>query len=199
MHWLEKFRRKFKHPNGSCGITREELAAMVKLKYGKCSPVLIGIIESGGITHPNIADQIAAVAGATVKQRDSMVHESRRIVREPMKPKRRSEHKKQPPPMALDVIPDTAHRVVALDSQGNVVERFESLSAAARSAGTSAPVVYSRCVRKVQMLRGEFAFRGYTWRFAEEWDSMSDAEKAADMENARKTRKREGKKKCAQE
>lgn len=199
MHWLEKFRSRYKKPDGSRGISREELADMVKLKHGKCSAVLIGIIESGGITHPNIADQIAAIAGATVKRRDSMVHESRRIVREPMKPKRRSEHKKQPPPMALDVIPDTARRVVALDPEGNVIERFESLSTAAASAGTSAPVVYSRCVRKVRMLRGEFAFRGYTWRFAEEWDSMSDAEKATDMENARKTRKREGKKKCAQE
>lgn len=199
MHWLKKFRLEYKHKNGSRGISREELAAMVKLKHGTCSAVLIGIIESGGITHPNIADQIAKATGATAAQRNSMVHPKLRAAWELPKAKRRSEHEKQPPPMALDVIPDTAHRVVALDPEGNIVEHFESLSQAARSAGTSAPVVYARCVRKVQMLSGEFAFRGYTWRFAEEWDSMSDAEKAADMENARKTRKREGKKKCAQE
>lgn len=184
MHWLEKFRRKAMNKDGGRGISREELASMVKLKYGKCSATLIGIVESGGIIQVDIADQIAAITGATAKQRDSMVHESRRNGWTPPQPKHRTEYKNKPQPCTLDVIPDHARRVVAIDVFGNEVGRYESERAAAIAAGCTSTTVSNRCNRLMSRGTGEFRFFDCTWRFADEWDAMSESARSADIENA---------------
>lgn len=193
MHWLEKFRSKFKRLDGGRGISREELADMVKLKHGKCSAALIGIIESGGITQVNIADQIAAATGASKAQRDSMVHESRRSGWMPQQPRRRAELKLKPQPLSLDVIPDHARRVVAIDMFGNEIARYESGLAAASASGCSSATVSIRCNRGLSSGMGEFKNRDHTWRFAEEWDAMSHEERAADMLKARTIQRRKRK------
>lgn len=193
MHWLEKFRSKAMNKDGGRGISREELAAMVKLKYGKCSATLIGIVESGGIIQVDIADQIAAITGATAKQRDSMVHESRRSGWTPPQPKRRAEFEMKPQPLCLDVIPDHARRVVQIDMFGNEIARFESGLAAANASGCSSATVSVRCNRGLSSGTGEFRNRDHTWRFAEEWDAMSHEERAADMLKARTIQRRKRK------
>ena len=78
MHWLEKFRTEYVKKDGTQGIDRSVFASQVRRRGVGCSAELIFIIENGGITHPNIANKIALVAGATAEQRDSMVHEERR-------------------------------------------------------------------------------------------------------------------------
>ena len=37
MHWLKRFRRDYRRKDGETGISRKELAKMVKLRFGKCS------------------------------------------------------------------------------------------------------------------------------------------------------------------
>lgn len=192
MHWLEKFRRRYTKKDGKKGISRAELAAMVKLKHGRCSEKLIEILEEGGITHPNIADQIAKITRATERQRDSMVHDCHRTMPEPPKPKRRAEYKVPPPPVSPGVIPDHARRVVAIDMFGNEVARYESQTAAAAAAGCSTPTVSVRCRRAPTSGKFEFRFFDYTWRFAAEWDAMSPEQRAADIENARRRKKNDG-------
>lgn len=193
MHWLEKFRRKIINKDGKRGISREELASVVKLKHGKCSATLIEIIESGGVTQVNIADRIAAIAGATKAQRDSMVHESRRNGWMPPQPKRRAELEMKPQPLCLDVIPDHARRVVQIDMFGNEIARFESGLAAANASGCSSATVSVRCNRGLSSGTGEFRNRDHTWRFAEEWDAMSHEERADDILKARTIQRRKRK------
>lgn len=188
MHWLKKFRLNYVKKDGTKGISREQLAAMVKLKYGECSAVLIGIVEGGGITHPNIADQIAIVAGATARQRNSMVHKNYRGGWEP--PKRRSEYKRPPQPLVPNIIPDHARRVVAIDTAGKEIDRYESERAAADAAGCTSTTVSNRCRRSIAARTGEFGSYGCTWRFADEWDAMSELARAADIENAQRNQRR---------
>lgn len=190
MHWLEKFRREYVRKDGGVGISREEFAGMVKLKYGNCSAQLIAIIEGGGITHPRIANQIAVVTGASAARRDKMVHKNYRGGWEPPRPKRRSEHRKPTPPLAIDVIPDNARRVVAIDISGKEIGRFESEREAADAAGCTQTTVSNRCRRSIAARTGEFGVYSCTWRFAEEWDAMSEFARAADIENAQRDQRR---------
>lgn len=187
MHWLKEFRLNYVQKDGTKGISREQLAAMIKLKHGKCSALLIGIVEGGGITHPNIANQIAIIAGATAAQRNSMVHKNYRGGWEP--PKRRPEHKNPPKPLVPDVIPDHARRVVAIDIAGNEIGRYESLRAAADAAGCTQAAVSNRCHRR-RVIASEFSSYSCTWRFEEEWDAMSELARAADIENAQRDQRR---------
>lgn len=195
MHWLKKFRMEYVRKDGKVGISREVFASKVRRRGVGCSEKLIAIIEEGGITHPRIAKKIAIVAEATKEQYESMIHEERRNGWAPPKPARRSEHKKLPPPLAPEVIPDHAKRVVAVDISGKEIARFESVTAAAEAVGCTPATVSNRCNRNVSSGTGEFRFFDCTWRFANEWDAMSDFEREADIENARKIKK-ERKKKC---
>lgn len=189
MHWLEKFRTEYVKKDGTKGIDRSVFASQVRRRGVGCSAELIFIIENGGITHPNIANKIALVAGATAEQRDSMVHEERRGGWQPPKAKRRAEFEKTPQPMAPNVIPDNARRVVMIDICGKEITRFESESAAADAVGCTATTVSNRCRRLTSPGTGEFRFTDCTWRFAEEWDAMSEEARMADIENARKITK----------
>ena len=197
MHWLKKFRRDYVKKDGTQGIDREVFASMVRRRGVGCSALLIGIVEGGGITHPNIANKIAIVAQATPEQRDSMVHPDRRGGWRPPKPKRRSEHEKLPQPLAPNVIPDNARRVVMIDIAGKEIARFESISDAAEAVGCTPGTVSNRCRRAISCGTGEFRFFDCTWRYAQEWDSMSELARAADIENARKiTKKGRKEKQC---
>ena len=84
MHWLKKFRRNYRREDGGTGISRKELAKMVKLRFGKCSERLIEIIEDEkGITCQSIADAIAVATGCTLEERNSIVHEDYRAAKLP--------------------------------------------------------------------------------------------------------------------
>lgn len=200
MHWLKEYRLLAPRPGkrGGCGITRSELAAAVRRRGVGCSPKLIDIIEHGGITHPRIANAIAAEAGATPEQRDSMVHEVHRGGWTPPKRRKRSEIKNdadKPQPMAIGIIPETARAVVQLDENGITIARFESLSAAAAAAGKSAYTVGRRCRREIGSGSNEFLGLACTWRFADEWDGMTSEQRSEDMRMARQqwSRKKEDK------
>ena len=187
MHWLEKFRKDFRRPDGGKGISQEELAAMVRAAGTGCSEDIICIIEGGGITHPRIADAIAEVAGATRRQRDSLAHKKHHGTWTPPKKKRRAADapvSKEKPPAPLE------RAVVMLDGQGTEFARFKSIGEAALAAGCKPKTVESRCERTLSKKVSEFVYREYTYRYADEWDAMSGTARAADMEGARRRIKR---------
>ena len=69
--------------------------------------------------------------------------------------------------------------VVMLNREGRVVARYNSIKTAATDAAAPCTVIARRCARQIE--GNEFKARGVTWRYADEWDTMSPAAKAADM------------------
>lgn len=167
MHWIEEFRLNCRGANGKRGIDRGELAAMVRRRGTGCSPKLIEILEAGGATIPVIADKIALVCGATDAQYDE-------IVLDKYKGKRIRRRSRRPPQKEKYLSPN-ATAVVAFDTMGIELERYESINAAAREAGVDAPVVAVRCQHKI--VGDEFKTAKRSWRYAEEWDKMSAAQR----------------------
>ena len=186
MHWLKEFRLNYIKKNDVVGISREELARMVQRKGVGCSAVLIGIIEGGGITHPNIADKIAAVAGASKTQRDSMVNEVHRGKGNYKPPKMKPQQPGHIRPMAPGYVGVNARPVVMLDRNAVIIGKYASEREAALAAQCSVSVVGSRCNRKVPGRNNEFSACGYTFRWLNEWEGMSVEERIEDMRRAEK-------------
>lgn len=180
--WLEDFRRAH-------GLTLEELGAYIRRLGRKKHPeitvsdILLERLEGEPKfrTVPAIADLIAEACGATAQQRDRLVLEKDRGTWKP-KPGR----KPAPKPKAAIVEEEPEpkndghhHPVVAVDRAGFAVMRFAGVKNAAARCGVSHKMVYSRCLR--QLGRDEFRALGFTFRYAEEWDRMTDAERRADV------------------
>lgn len=181
MHWLTKWRRNFERPDGGRGLSREELAYLVRQSGTGCSYILIGVLENGGITHPRIANKIARITGATEKQRNGMVHKKHWDGYKPLKPLCLNiPHKPKTvsPPYA------SMRPVVQLSANGEEMGRFTSLRQAADKEGANVNTVIRRCKRQISFASNEFAPYYCTWRYADDWDSMDAAERLMDMKRA---------------
>lgn len=179
MHWLTKWRREYRHKDGRTGISKEELAKLVRNRDTGCSAVLIGIVENGGITHPEIARRIAKVTGATAEQYNSMVHEMHHGGYVPNAPRKITDFKleKKPQPLTPGVIPENAREVVCIDIAGNVVSRHPSQMEAAGKHGCSVSAVVNRCHHRISKHTSEFKLLDrITFRFADEWDGLTREE-----------------------
>ena len=177
--WLEDFRRAH-------GLTLEELGAHIRRQGKKRHPpitvsdTLLERLEGEPKfrTVPAIADLIAEACGATAEQRDRLVLEKHRGTWKP-KPGRKPALKlkapvEEEPEMEND---GTSRPVVAVDRAGFVVFRFVSVKNAAARCGTSPHAVYERCLRR--LVNNEFSKLGFTFRYAEEWDDMTEAQRRA--------------------
>jgi hypothetical protein len=191
MHWLEKWRRDFQRKDGGTGIGRDELAKMIH-KPGtyanpaseiNCSAVLIAILEGGGITHPEIANRIADITGATAQQRDMLVHEIHRGTYVPGAKENRTKSGKRPAPTDPGYKPANAREVVRIDIFGRT-ERYASVLDAAHAAGCSAGTVQTRCRRALSAKTNEFLIRDHTWRYADEWEAMTPEAQMDDLRSA---------------
>lgn len=187
--WLEDFRRAH-------GLTLEDLGAHIR-RLGKkrhppitVSDTLLDRLEADPKfrTVPAIADLIAEACGATAEQRDQLVLEKHRGTWKP-KPGRKptpkaaaTREEEEEPERRND---GHCHPVVAVDRAGFAVRRFTGVNNAAARCGTSHHAVYSRCLRQIG--RDEFRLLGITFRYAEEWDRMTDAERRADVAGKRET------------
>lgn len=185
MHWLKKYRMDHI-------MSRKQLAARIRTR-GKpnrpetaigCSETLIEILEGGGITHPEIANRIAEVTGATAEQRDSIVHKMHRGTWQPKaKPKKITSFQegRRPQPMTPGVVPENAEMVVRIARGGYETGRYVSQSAAAQATGCSITTVRNRCARKLRPGTEEFGIYGCTFRYAQEWDAMDAEARMADL------------------
>lgn len=185
MHWLERYRMRYRRGDGRRGISRKELAQMVQTRgrSGKpesaigCSELLIGILEMGGVTHPEIANRIAEVTGATPRQRDMLVN---KIHRGKWPDDTKNAAKKYVGAHGGN----NAREVVRIDRQGFETGRYASGNAAGVAMGIRGSCVNSRCHRRCTKV-SEFETYGCTWRFADEWDAMSPEERFADVHRDR--------------
>ena len=168
MHWLEKWRKEMQ-------CSREQLAKEVG-----CSEYLIWILENQrkGVTHKNIANRIAEITGATVKQRDSLVHKKHRGTWQPPTKQtatRKAEINSSPKQQSED-----EHRiawkcsgfrrpVLQINLECKPVVRFESMREAAESICHPPTFVADRCRGKLK--GNEFEPLGYTFRYEDEWNA----------------------------
>lgn len=73
--------------------------------------------------------------------------------------------------------------VVMIDRSGAVLERFESVVSAAARCGRSEGFVTERCSRRLSARTDEFAAAGASFRWADKWEKLSEAEKREDICN----------------
>ena len=163
------------------------------------SAQLIHMLEEqkDAVTHPHIADCIAAVCGATAKQRDMIVHrihrgewvptdETRNLAKEANKAN--IGYTVDAPAARKRKPPANKRAVVKVDICANIVDRFSSVSDAAKEAETRKANIRSRCQRRVvhefrryRDNNGNYIMRIFTYRYADEWDSMTREQRIADV------------------
>lgn len=141
------------------------------MEAAECSHALINILICGGVTQPKIAARIAAFTGATPQQWDEIVHEKHRGKYRP--PKKKARQEKAKPERKI-------RKVVALDRIGNEIRRYDSTAEAAQAIGMSTTIIQRRCACNFDEIKDEFASLGFTFRYADAWDVLTDAQK---MEN----------------
>lgn len=155
-------------------------------------------------TVPKLADLIAEVCGATARQRDALVLPKYRGTWKPTRVKAEMERQTRPPkqpappaePKQLAPLTEpkpsrkgldhggnnpfpSAREVVKLNRQGEEIARYRSCNQAAAQNCIRESHVTSRCHRRYKC--DEFRLMDYTFRFAAEWDQMTEADRRLDM------------------
>lgn len=190
--WITEYRQRY-------GLTLEQLAGMIRRAGARKDPELwisdqlLYMLETreGFKTVPKLADLIAEACGATAKQRDELVLEQYRGKWKPTRVKpeiqRRAAIQKplNPPMPQKEAQPRPAfkaRKVVKVNRYGIELERYRSCDMAGAMCGVSAKYVNQRCHHRLKydefnMING----RTYTFRFADEWDVMSEDERLKDL------------------
>ena len=84
-----------------------------------------------------------------------------------------------------------ARAVVKLDRYGNIHARYQSIGQACEAEGVNKGVIQTRCYRRIRKEfgvneydrhHGKLPAMEYTYRFANEWDSMSTGQKMLDIQ-----------------
>lgn len=176
MNWIGKWCASMCDKNKSCDscsercIPREQIAAAVK-----CSEHLVWMLmfQRDVKIQPLIANNIADYIGATVEERDSIVH-----------PKHHGTWK--PDPNRKNMYLNRARRrsdiqpVVAIDRLGYIVKRFMSKRDAAKYVGCTGVTVANRC-NGVLLDKDEFSPYGLSFRYESEWDRLTQEERLANI------------------
>lgn len=195
--WLTEFREQW-------GLSIEGLGTLIRRYAARQAPnlrvsdILLERLESekNFRTVPKLADLIAQACGATQAQRDEMVLE--RFRGRPYQTKAKAG---EPPVIALrnqargggarigppSPKPEPRMRpVVMIDRDGKELLRYRSIVNAIEDTGVNKDAIICRIKRTKQM--DEFETYGVSFRLAEEWDRMTEAQRKAD---ARRTTPRE--------
>lgn len=189
MHWLKAWRLAYIRPDGKQGLSRKELAQMVRQRRTArhpeqeigCSERLIEILEGGGITHPEIADRIAQLTGASIEQRNGLTHKKHWLNELPEPPRRAAERKRKPG-AERSLPPANRREIVKINMLGEELARFRSIKDAAKADGCASTTVFRRCRRKLEKGENEFLNYGCSWRYAKIWDAMQLEERKADLQ-----------------
>ncbi len=190
--WITEYREKY-------GLTVAQLGAMIRRAGRRKDPelwvsdILLERLERepNFRTVPKLADLIAEACGATARQRDALVLEKHRGTWKRSRAKPEIERRRNQPPepkptraqgpeAAVARIPPAGSRaVVKIDRNGEELGRFRSCGVAGATLGISDRLVAERCNRRYRF--DEFTSFGYTFRFAEDWDRMTEAQRQADI------------------
>lgn len=161
-----------------CGLISAELVHMLE-------------VDKHCVTHPAFADAISTVVKATPKQRDSIVHEKHRgqwqldsaddslvlaalMIVMNDKVKHDADVAQTPAPIS------GAKAVVKIDYSGNILHTYPKMRAASLDNKISDKTLRKMCLRKKLS-----TYYPYTFRYADEWAKMSNAERIADANRSR--------------
>ena len=177
MNCVGKWCRERCYRKTDCSVCTAECPPRIRLHEAvKVSEHLIWILQNqnGAMTHPIIADRIADYIGATPEERDAIVHPSHRGTYKAKDSKRRFG-------VAHSMWGGTnSTEIVAIKRNGDIAVRYPSARAAARAVERTPTTIRNRCIRK-GISDDEFIPPGITFRFAAEWDAMSEEERANDL------------------
>lgn len=175
--WIEDYRRQY-------GLEADDLARMVNVAGRKMVPKLEGTVSDTLIyiletskkprTHPRIADAIATVCHATPEQRDSIVDEKHRG-------KWKVEHAEATESKSNQMNTWKLHGekpVAMIDRSGNVVCKYSSTAEASRASRIATKTIGEICKRKRKHVFDRYT---YSFRYTEEWDAMTDAQRLQDI------------------
>lgn len=176
IHMLEVDENAVTHPRIAdaiavlCGATSEQRDMIVAdIHKGQYSPTNEEIMLAKKI------NQTVFIKGVDYH---STVSKKRKIVNKP-KPKL---------PPTIKINPNQySMAVVKVDYHGNVVKRYPSMSEAARCEKTHRTCIKARCVRELHKEFGVFMNQKikvnheYTFRYADEWDTMDTEQRIADI------------------
>lgn len=193
--WITDFREKY-------GLTLEQLGAAIrrvgarKNPTARVSDILLENLETkrGYKTVPGLADLIAETCGATPAQRDELVLKQYRGTWKGTGKPKLAERKPPterpvaaapaPPPTAVKKKRSDGHnrQVIAIDRNGNIVHRYASLQNAWGLTGINTSTIRKRCYGDIK--GDEFKIYGYTFRYADEWDSLTEDQRRAEVARA---------------
>lgn len=192
--WLTEFRELW-------GLSIETLGALIrryaarKAQNLRVSDTLLERLETEANfrTVPKLADVIALACGATAAQRDELVLD--RFRGRPYQSKAKAD---EPPVIAMleqargggsqirptKPAPEPHTRpVVMIDKNGEELLRYRSIVSAVEDTGICKEAILSRINRTKQM--DEFEGYGVSFRLAEEWDRMTEAQRKADAQRTK--------------
>jgi len=202
--WLSDFRAQF-------GLELETLGYFIRKEGLKRHPPLrvsdelLYLLENFGNfrTVPKLADLIAEVCGATAEQRDALVLEKYRGTWKPKEGKAgphpsfpgQCKHFRENPPSTQGygyahpkgkALGEGPYReqmdgraVVKVNRYATELARYRTGHDAAVQNCVTENQVTRRCHHRYQS--DEFKLAGYTFRFAREWDAMTEAQRRADI------------------
>lgn len=181
--WLQTFREEMGLSLDQLGAAIRKLGAQERPPLG-CSDELLHRLEvdRNFRTVPAIANLIASACGATAEQRDRLVLKHYRGQWTPTGEAKIRIGKEEAP----QTIPQPGFKpVYAIDTSGNVVRRYESVTQAAEHFGVRRGTIYNRCRGNIE--GDEFATLGFTFRYADTWEAMSRERRRLDALRARLT------------
>lgn len=188
MHWLKEWRK-------ARGLTAAQLAAQVRSLGGGCSEALIVILEGGGVTHPEIAERIAALTGCTQTQKGLIVPKKYRGMNRAQLEHLRAEREREraellaalctvkPKEKAEKPKSSTAGRygnkeIVKISRDGRELARYHSTELAAVEEEMAPSTIRDKCRRGASGARSAFTRHGATWLYAKDWDAMDEKARA---------------------
>lgn len=193
--WITEFRKEY-------GLTLEQLGAAIRRVGARKNPparvsdILLENLETkrGYKTVPGLADLIAETCGATPAKRDELVLERYRGTwRGTGKPKvgqrkppteRPVAAAPTPPPTAVKKKRSNGHdrQVIAIDRNGNIVHRYGSVKNAWGMTGLNPSSIRKRCCGTI--MGDEFRAYGYTFRYADAWEGLTEDQRKAELARA---------------
>ena len=124
---------------------------------------------------------------ATIKERPRA---ERPRAEKPRAEKPKAEKPKAAPKPQKPAEPEIKRPVVQIGKDFAEAARYATPAAAAAAMNVSLRIITVRCDRKVSDETDEFIRYQNTWRYADEWDSMTPEQRMEDMKNARKRERR---------
>ena len=205
--WLRQFRQ-------SVGLELDEFARVVNTYRrlaqqpvnGIVSNTLIHILEvdEKAVTHPNLANAIATVCGATAEQRDRIVAKEHRGKWKPNKNERALVNKaiwkvtgrfpsstntgtsdKQTGDKTPGRTGNRAYmpqRTIAkIDMKGNIIETYDTAVKAGNANNIGEKYVRNRCKRRACDISKYGPKLGFTFRYLDEWKNLTAEQRIADL------------------